>query len=65
MAVVKDTIHRYVRLYMSSSTQMLTLLRFKALPIPIPGGNSVVLVQDLACINLSTAQVILSPMIDL
>jgi hypothetical protein len=64
MAVVKDTIHRYVGLY-TSSTQVLTLLRFKALPIPIPGGNSVVLVQDLACINLCTAQVILSPMIDL
>ena len=47
---------------MSSSTQVLTLLRFKALPIPIPGGNSVILVQDLAC---TTAQVILSPMIDL
>ena len=60
MAVVKDTIHRYVGLY-TSSTQVLTLLRFKALPIPIPGGNSVVL----ACINLCTAQVILSPMIHL
>ena len=57
MAVVKGTMHRYVTLY-TSSTQVLTLLRFKALPIPIPGGNSVVLVQDLACINLSTAQVI-------